>query len=185
MRLQIIVGSVRKNSQGSKVGTWIAGLANKNEGIEAELLDLHDWNLPLYNEAMPPLALSGKYESEVGTKWAAKIAEGDAYVLVTPEYNHGYSAAIKNAIDWIGTEWAGKPAAIVGYSMTPDGGVRGVEQLKPVLTQIKLVQVSHNVLLRGVHEAFDDGVVPKDAALTKSLESVLASLVELQKKLSS
>ena len=185
MKVHIIVGSVRKNSQGSKVGAWIADAANKNESIEAELLDLHDWELPLYNEAMPPLALDGNYESGVGTKWAAKIAEGDAYVFITPEYNHGYSAAIKNAIDWIGNEWAGKPAAIVGYSMSPNGGVLGVEQLKPVLTQVKLMQVSHNVLVRGVHEAFDEADQPKDEALTTSLHSMLGSLVELQKKLSS
>lgn len=185
MRIQIIVGSVRQNSQGSKVGAWIANTAGKQEGIEAELLDLHDWDLPLYNEAMPPLALAGKYDSEIGTAWTQKIADGDAYILVTPEYNHGYSAAIKNAIDWIGTEWAGKPVVIVGYSMSPNGGVLGVEQLKPILTQIKLMQVSHNVLVRAVHEAFDEAGLPKDDSLTTSLESALASLVDLQKKLGS
>lgn len=184
MKVHIIVGSVRKNSQGSKVGAWITDAANTHEGLVAELLDLHDWDLPLYNEAMPPLALDGKYESPIGTEWAAKITAGDAYVFVTPEYNHGYSAAIKNAIDWIGNEWAGKPAAIVGYSMSPNGGVLGVEQLKPVLTQVKLMQVSHNVLVRGVHEAFDDAGQPNEA-LTTTLNGVLESLVELQKKLSS
>ncbi len=185
MNVHIIVGSVRKNSQGSKVGAWIQEAVDSHDGVKAELLDLHNWDLPLYNEAMPPLALGGKYESQIGTEWAAKIAEGDAYIFVTPEYNHGYSAAIKNAIDWIGTEWAGKPAAIVGYSMTPNGGVLGVEQLKPVLTQIKLIQVSHNPLVRAVHEAFDENGQPKDKALTTSLEGALTSLIDLQKKLSS
>ncbi len=184
MKLQIIVGSVRKNSQGSKVGAWIASNAQRMSGVQAELLDLHDWDLPLYNEALPPLALGGAYTNKTGSEWAAKIASGDAYVFVTPEYNHGYSAAIKNAIDWIGSEWAGKPAAIVGYSMAPGGGVLGVEQLKPVLTQVKLMQLSHNVLVRAVHEAFDEDGQPKDETLTTSLTTVLGDLVHLQQKLS-
>ncbi len=185
MKLQIIVGSVRKNSQGSKVGSWITDTANTHERVEAELLDLHDWDLPLYNEALPPLALGGKYEGDIGSKWAAKIAEGDAYVFVTPEYNHGYSAAIKNAIDWVGNEWSNKPAAIVGYSMTPNGGVLGVEQLKPVLVQMGLVQVKQNVLVRNVHEVFDDAGLPRDDHYKEGLKKLLNSIDELHKKLSS
>lgn len=184
MKLQIIVGSVRKNSQGSQVGKWIANVAEQAKSIEAELLDLHDWPLPLYNEAMPPLMMGGKYESEIGTKWAAKISEADAFVFITPEYNHGYSAAIKNAIDWVGN-WSGKPAAIVGYSMTPNGGVLGVEQLKPILTQMGLLQVGHNVLVRAVHEAFDESGGPKDHGYDESLQKVLTSLTELNRKLAS
>lgn len=184
MKLQIITGSVREGSLGSKVGAWIEAQAKNHSGIEVELLDLHNWPLPLYNEAMPLLMANGQYSSKVGTDWAAKIAQADAYIFVTPEYNHGYSAAIKNAIDWIGTQWHNKPALLVGYSMTPHAGIRAVEQLKPVLSQVKLVQLSHNILIPQAHEHLSDSGKFSHEQLSKELARSFDDLVELRKRLS-
>ncbi len=184
MKLQIITGSVREGSLGSKVGQWIEREASKIDGIEPELLDLHDWPLPLYNEAMPPLMANGNYKNDTGRRWAQKISEGDAYVILTPEYNHGYSAAVKNAIDWLGAQWHGKPVLLAGYSMTPHAGIRGVEQLKPVLSQVKLMQLAHNIVIPAAHEHIDDSGKFKHDELSKELARSLKDLTELQKKLS-
>ncbi|HTY13285.1 MAG TPA: NAD(P)H-dependent oxidoreductase [Candidatus Omnitrophota bacterium] len=139
MKIQVILGSTRQNRFSEKPGRWIAGLLKAKEGVEAELLDLRDYPLPFYDEAVPPSMLKGNYSNEISKKWAAKIGEGDGYIIVTPEYNHGYPGVLKNALDTVFAEWNNKPVGFVSYGGVM--GARSVEQLRLVAIELHLVPI--------------------------------------------
>jgi NAD(P)H-dependent FMN reductase len=131
LKIKIILGSVREGRFGDKPAQWIFEKAKAHGGLDVELLDLKDYPLPLFAEPQVPAMVGGSYPNETAQKWAAKIGEADGFIFVTPEYNHGYSSVLKNAIDFIFGEWNRKPAAFVGYGV--NGGVRAIEQLKVVV----------------------------------------------------
>jgi NAD(P)H-dependent FMN reductase len=99
MQLQIIVGSIREGRRAKPVADWVYQHAAKKPDCAVELVDLKDWNLPILNFVEPPI--SGNYEDPLQRRWAEKIAQADGYVFISPEYNHGYTPALKNALDYI------------------------------------------------------------------------------------
>jgi NAD(P)H-dependent FMN reductase len=105
---KIILGSTRADRFGDKPAAWIDALARRRADLQVELIDLRDWPPPFYDEALPPIALGGRYTQPLAKKWADKIREGDAFLIVTPEYNPGYPAVLKNALDWLYFEWTNK-----------------------------------------------------------------------------
>jgi NAD(P)H-dependent FMN reductase len=111
------------------VAKWVYEIAQKRSDAEFELVDIKDFNLPLLDEPMSPIM--GKYAHQHSKTWSAKIASFDAYVFVTPEYNHATSAALKNAIDFLYHEWVNKAAGFVGYGGA--SGTRAVENLRLVM----------------------------------------------------
>jgi NAD(P)H-dependent FMN reductase len=125
------------------VAHWVHDVATKRSDAEFELVDIKDFDLPLLDEAMPPAA--GKYSQPHTRAWAAKVASFDAYVFVTPEYNHGPSGALKNAIDFLYREWNNKAAGFVGYGSA--GGARAVEQLRQVMGELLVADVRAQVAL--------------------------------------
>lgn len=143
MKIQVIIGSVRPNSVSSKTAKWIYGILKKKSEIEVELLDLNDYQLPFYDEKGSPRSLKGEYISEIGRKWLEKIKEGDGYIMVTPEYNHGPSAVLKNAIDWVGFEWNKKPVGFISHGTV--GGARAVEQLRQVVIELEMVPLKSSI----------------------------------------
>ncbi len=108
-KIQIIIGSTRQNRSGELVAKYVKNIASNKTDLEFELIDLRDWKLPFYDEVAGPMGLKGNYSSAIGKKWAAKVAEADGYIFITPEYNHGYSAVLKNALDYAYFEWNRKP----------------------------------------------------------------------------
>src|SRR6202047_2335159 len=129
IKIAIILGSTRPNRNGEAVAKWVCEVAKTRSDAESELVDIKDFNLPLLDEPMPP---SMGQSSKPHTKaWAAKIGSFDAYVFVTPEYNHGTSGALKNAIDFLFAEWNNKAAGFVSYGGA--GGARAVEDLRLIL----------------------------------------------------
>src|SRR5258708_8121070 len=114
--ISVIVGSTRQGRFSEKPAQWILQHLQKRDGIEARLLDLRDFQMPFFDQPMPP-AMPGRapYEHEVVKHWTAAIAASDGFVFVTPEYNYGPSAVLKNAIDWVYPEWNRKAAAFVSY----------------------------------------------------------------------
>ena len=136
IKIQIILGSTRQKRFSEKPGKWIFDLVKNKADIEAELLDLRDYPLPFFDEPAPPSKLNGKYSSDVATQWVKKIAEADGYILVTPEYNHGYPAVLKNALDYPYFEWNNKPVAFVAYGC--GGARRAVGQLREVVAELKM-----------------------------------------------
>src|SRR5262245_18885314 len=143
MRIGIILGSTRPGRNGEAVAKWVYEIARKRNDAEFELVDIKDFNLPLLDEPMPPSL--GQYSKPHTKAWAAKIGSFDGFVFVTPEYNHGISGALKNAIDFLFGEWNNKAAGFVSYGGA--GGARAVEQLRLVLAEVQIATVRNQLLL--------------------------------------
>ncbi len=143
IKLAIIVGSTRPGRKAEVVARWVHEIAAKRSDAQFELVDIKDFNLPLLDEAMPPSM--GQYSQSHTKAWAAKIDSFDAYVFVTPEYNHGTSGALKNAIDYLYREWNNKAAGFVGYGSA--GGTRAVEQLRLIMGELQVADVRAQVML--------------------------------------
>src|SRR6201982_151776 len=143
LRIAIIIGSTRPGRNGEAVAKWVYEIAQKRSDAEFELVDIKDFNLPLLDEPVP--AAMGNYSKPHTKAWGAKIDSFDAYVFVTPEYNHGINGALKNAIDFLYHEWNNKAAGFVGYGGA--GGVRAVENLRLVMGEIKIADVRAQVAL--------------------------------------
>lgn len=159
IKVAIIIGSTRPGRNAEAVARWVNDIAQKRSDAEFELVDIKDFDLPLLDEPVPPSM--GQYSHEHTKKWAAKIATFDAYVFVTPEYNHGPSAALKNAIDYLYREWNNKAAGFVGYGSA--GGTRAVEQLRLVMGELQVADVRAQVML-SLYTDFENFSVFKPAA---------------------
>lgn len=143
VHVAIIVGSTRPGRQAESVAQWVQDLAASRHGARFEVLDIADFDLPLFDEHLPPMA--AQYARPHTHRWAAAIERFDAYVLVTPEYNHSPSAALKNALDFLYAEWNDKAVAFVSYGM--DGGVRAVEHLRQIAGELQLADIRAAVSL--------------------------------------
>ena len=143
IKVAIVIGSTRPGRKAETVARWVHAIATKRSDAEFELVDIKDFNLPLLDEPMPPAM--GQYSQSHTKAWAAKVASFDAYVFVTPEYNHGTSGALKNAIDFLYREWNNKAAGFVGYGSS--GGTRAVEQLRLVMGELMVADVRAQVAL--------------------------------------
>ncbi|WP_180063066.1 NADPH-dependent FMN reductase [Acinetobacter sp. YH16042] len=148
MKLHIIVGSVREGRTAIKIANWLLSeIESYNYStVETEIVDLKEWDLPIFAGAHPPL--TGIYDQPKQQAWADKIAQGDAFIFISPEYNHGYSPALKNALDYLGKEWGGKPAAYVSYGGT--NGSRSIDQIRQVATQLGLIDSNAVVEIRDI-----------------------------------
>jgi len=143
IKIAIVIGSTRPGRKAEAVARWVYGIATKRGDAEFELVDIKDFNLPLLDEPMPPAM--GQYSQPHTKAWAAKVASFDGYVFVTPEYNHGTSGALKNAIDFLYREWNNKSAGFVGYGSA--GGTRAVEQLRLIMGELLVADVRAQVAL--------------------------------------
>ena len=143
LKIAIILSSTRPGRNGEAVAQWVHGITKTRRDAEFELIDIADYNLPLLDEPVPPSM--GQYMHEHTRTWAAKIAPFDAYVFVTPEYNHSTSAALKNAIDYLYKEWNNKAAGFVGYGSAM--GVRAVEHLRLIMAELQIATVRAQVML--------------------------------------
>jgi NAD(P)H-dependent FMN reductase len=137
----IIIGSTRPGRNGEAVAKWFYDCAVKTGSADFELIDLQDFNLPLYDEPMPPFMQ--KYTHDHTKKWSAKIDSLDAFIFVTPEYNHSTSGALKNAIDFLMNEWANKAAGFVGYGSAM--GARAIEHLRLIMAELRVATVRTQV----------------------------------------
>jgi NAD(P)H-dependent FMN reductase len=151
-KIAIIIGSTRPGRNGEAVARWVYENAAQRSGVEYELVDLKDWDLPHLDEAMP--AAMGQYAGEHTKAWAAKIAEFDGFVFVTPEYNHSFNAPLKNAIDFLYAEWQHKPVGFVSYGGLA-AGTRAVQALKPVVAVLKMTPVVESVPIPFVGQLID------------------------------
>lgn len=139
LKIKVIIGSTRQNRFSEKPAYWIYEEAKKKAGIEIEILDLRDYPMPFFNEPVSPAMGDGKYLNEIVKKWSEKINDGNAFIIVTPEYNHGYPAVLKNALDSIFPEWNRKAVGFVSYGNA--GGARSVEQLRQVVIELQMVPI--------------------------------------------
>ena len=145
LKIKIILGSIRNGRFGDKPAKWIYDIACKDTEAEYELIDLKDYQLPMFQEPVSPAYIEGAYASDKVNEWSKKIAEADGFIVVTPEYNHGYPSSLKNNIDYLYREWNNKPIAFVGYGSA--GGARAINQLKQVAVELQMAPIRTSVLI--------------------------------------
>lgn len=143
VKIAVIVGSTRPGRKAEDVARWVMQIASLRSDAIYELVDIQDFKLPLLDEPAPPS--TGKYSKPHTLAWAARIDAYDGFVFVTPEYNHGTSGALKNAIDFLYKEWNNKAAGFVGYGSA--GGSRAVESLRLVMGELQIADVRAQVML--------------------------------------
>ena len=145
--IKVIAGSTREGRFSDKTAAWIVEEIKKQEGVVVEVLDLRDYGMPFFNEQMSPSFKQEPYKNEAVARFTKKIEEGDAFVIVTPEYNHGTSGVLKNALDWVYQEWNNKPVAFVSYGSV--GGARAVEQLRLNAIELQMAPIRNSVHIPG------------------------------------
>lgn len=171
-KILVITGSTRPGRKGADVTKWFLEATKNTSDFEFTVADLAEIGLPMLDEPVP--ALFGKYQNEHTKAWAAQLTNADGFVLVTPEYNHGYPASLKNAIDYTYAEWNHKPVAFVSYGVM--GGVRAVEQLKPVLSRLDAAPLDAQVALLLDKHFTQNGSVAADEHVQNDLAAMLTSL---------
>lgn len=173
IKIAIIVGSTRPGRKADSVAKWVHEIAKKRSDAAFEIVDIKDYNLPLLDEPVPPSM--GQYSQPHTKAWSAKIASYDAYVFVTPEYNHGTSGALKNAIDYLYQEWNNKVAGFVGYGSV--GGTRAVENLRLVMGELQVADVRTQVAL-SLFTDFENFTTFKPAPIhEKSVNTMLDQVI--------
>ena len=142
LKIGVILGSTRPGRNGKAIADWVVAKAADRTAASYELIDLADYPLPHLDEPMPPSM--GQYAGEHTKQWAKTIAAYDAFVFITPEYNHSTSGVLKNAIDYLKAEWANKAAGFVAYGAA--GGARAVEHLRGILSELEIAHVRQSLL---------------------------------------
>jgi NAD(P)H-dependent FMN reductase len=182
--LQVILASTRPGRIGKPVADWFVLRAEKLGLFDVELVDLAEVNLPFFDEPKHPRL--GDYQHEHTQAWSRTIQRGDAFVFVTPEYNHGFNAVLKNAIDYLNAEWAFKPAGIVSYGGVA-AGTRAAQMLKPVLSVLKVHVLVEAVNIPFVAQFVDDGQIKANGvmddaadAMTKELQRVMQHMAAMR-----
>ncbi len=173
LKVAIIVGSTRPGRKADTVAGWIGDIAARRGDASYDVVDIADYALPHFDEPLPPLA--GHYSHPHTQRWAATIDAYDAFVFVTPEYNHSISGALKNAIDFLFAEWNDKAASFVSYGV--NGGVRAVEHLRTVMGELKIADVRSAVAL-SVFDDFEGHTrFTPDTAHEQNVETMLDELI--------
>lgn len=173
LRIAIIIGSTRPRRNGEAVARWVYEIAQKRRDAEFELVDIKDFNLPLLDEPVP--SIMGQYSKPHTKTWATKIGSFDGFVFVIPEYNHGISGALKNAIDFLFREWNDKASGFVSYGGA--GGARAVEHLRLAPAEVQIATVRNQVLL-SMSTDFENFSVFKPASLhEKSVDAMLDQVI--------
>ena len=152
LRIGIILGSTRPGRNGAQVADWVLEQAGKRDGVVYELIDIADYNLPHLDVAIP--ASQGLYANEHTRAWAETINSYDGFVMVTPEYNHSTSGALKNAIDFIYAEWNNKAVGFVSYGAAASGA-RAVEHLRLIVGELQMADVRQQVGI-SLHTDFEN-----------------------------
>lgn len=154
MKVGIILGSIREGRTGEQVAQWVYEKAQEHGGAEFELVDLKEFNVPLLTSGTHPAMANRDYGSAEVNAWSKKIDEFDAYIFVTPEYNHGVPGAFKNAVDSIAPEWMNKKVAFVGYGAA--NGVRSIEQWRGIVANFNMWDI-RSTLEFSLFTEFPDG----------------------------
>src|SRR5450631_1488709 len=175
-KIQVIMGSTRHGRFSERVAAWVVEYLAAYGRFEVELVDLRDYPLPFFDQAPPALTLRD-YSGEDVARLGRKLDEADGFVVLTAEYNHGYPAVLKNAMDHTFVEWGRKPIAFVGWGNV--GGARAIEQLRQVAVEFEMAPLRHAVhilpdILRPARESGD----PFDTSAFAPLEPRLTMLAD-------
>ena len=176
LRLGIIISSVRRSRKGEGIAKWFHGLAAAREPLAPVLLDLMDYRLPDFEAPTGARMAEKDYEQDAQRRWVAAVAALDAFAVVVPEYNYGYPASLKNALDHVWTGWRGKPMGFVSYGGI-SGGTRCVQQLRQVAIGLACVPLQEEVNIPLVFETLDDQGAPRDPYYASRAGALLDALL--------
>jgi NAD(P)H-dependent FMN reductase len=177
LRIAIVLGSTRQGRFGEKPAKWVHEYLTTRDDVEVDLIDLRDHPLPHFDSPPPAFTLR-EYPNPQVARLGERIDAADGFILMTPEYNHGYSGAIKNAMDHTFVEWQHKPAAFVGWGNV--GGARAIEQLRLVAVEFELAPLRHavhilpDVLIPAIQADYDPALF---TSLNPKLETLTNDLV--------
>lgn len=175
-KLYVIAVSTRPGRAGFPLATWTFAQAQSHAGFDVELVDLKDVSLPMFDEPRHPRLR--QYEHEHTKRWSAKIDAADAFVFVTPEYDHGTPPSLINALVYLSQEWAHKPVSFVSYG-GPAGGIRAVQMVKPMLSALKMVPMIESVMVPLFTHSIDaEGVFKASEFQEASAKAMLDALVK-------
>jgi NAD(P)H-dependent FMN reductase len=175
-KIMIIVGSVRPGRIGLPIATWVQDRTLLHGGFEVDFVDLAELALPFMDEPNHPRAK--QYTQQHTLDWSARVEAADGFIFVTPEYNHSYSPALKNALDYLSLEWWRKPVGIVSYGGV-SSGTRGVVGLEPVLLALGLVRIGAAVEIPFAGAMLGNGKFSPSEKVAAILDHVLSELEQL------
>ena len=180
MKVAVIIGAVREGRKTPIQAKWVMNTLSRMDDVQAELVDLKDYPLPLFNEPVSPRYNPERKPIAEAQKWLDKLAEFEAYVFVTPEYNHSVPGALKNALDYVDWQLNRKPAAVVSHGSA--GGARAEVALKEILSESRMVPMSTipGVAMTGMSELLDEDGNLDEAALANPYgpQAALEKLLE-------
>jgi NAD(P)H-dependent FMN reductase len=179
-RLQIVVGSTREGRAADRVTPWVISRAERRGDFDVEVLDLRDWPLPMFQEHQGTIGDRNDptYSTPLVKEWNSRLRLGDAYLAITPEYNHSISGVLKNAFDnvFLSSALRNKPIAAVSYSGGLAAGVRAIEHLALIAIEAEMAPLRSSVPIPYVAAAFDEDGLPHDPGTEAALEVVLEDL---------
>lgn len=177
----MIIASTRPGRVGKPVADWLAEHIEEHGGFDLDVADLLEIDLPMMNEPEHPML--GRYQHDHTKRWSARVAAADAFVMVTPEYNHSFNAPLKNAVDYLNREWKRKPVAIASYGGV-SAGLRSATMLRAVLSALGMVATGTTVSIPMVKTLLDDeGVFRPNDVLRKAATGMLDELATLHSTL--
>ncbi len=141
--IKVILASTRPGRFGEKPAAWLMDRLSRRTDLTVELLDLRDHSLPNFDQPASPIRTPREYASDAIARWGRTVDEADGFIVLTPEYNHGYPASLKNAIDHVFVEFNRKPITFVGYGNV--GGARAIEQLRLVVIELEMAPLRHAI----------------------------------------
>lgn len=175
--LSVVTCSTRPGRAGLPIAEWFASVAKTHGGFDVREVDLAKVDLPLLDEPHHPRLR--QYVNQLTWDWSATVLESDAFVLVTPEYNYGYPATIKNALDHLSQEWAYAPVGFVSYGGI-SAGTRAVQQLKQVVTTLRMVPVFESVNIAFHTQFLTDGEFNPAAGTSEAANAMLTELARVE-----
>ena len=180
-RLLVVVASTRPGRVGLPVGAWFHQRAVRHGGFDVEWVDLAEVDLPFFDEPHHPRLR--RYQHQHTKDWSARVERADAFVFVTPEYNFGFTAPLKNALDFLSREWAYRPAGIVSYGGVA-AGTRAAQMLKQVLTTLKMTPMFEAVSIPFVKQFLDEhGRIRANETMEQAADAMLDELVRWERAL--
>lgn len=174
MKIGVVTGSIRPNRVNKDVADWVLTIAEEYGGADYELIDIKSFDLPLFEEPVSPAFTDDLVEKAKQKPWSEKMNEMDGYIFITPEYNHGMTSALKNALDFVYHELNDKAAGIVSYGSA--GGVRAAEQLRTVLSEFQVAHVRTHPALSIFHD-FDYPELKASDKQKETVETLLGQLL--------
>ena len=174
-KLHVIISSTRPSRLGPSVARWFEGFARQHGGFEPVLVDIAEFNLPVFDEPKHPLAR--QYQHEHTKRWSESVAAADAYAFVMPEYNYFPPSSLVNALDYLVAEWTYKPAGLVSYGGV-SGGLRAAQAVKLLLTTLKVMPIPEGVAVPNFQQFMqEDGAFKPNELVEKSADTMLGELL--------